>query len=103
MEVKEIKEAIMFLEDVKREYTVCPTRYEPMIKRYDSVISLLQQGEKYKQMWEELEGIFEPGRAIEIPIEKSGTMDVDYLCKELRTLNYMIKLLKQKYFPKVVK
>ena len=82
MEVNEIKEAIMFLEDVKREYTVCPTRYEPMIKRYDSVISLLQQGEKYKQMWEE---------------------DAkDWLGNDLDLEEWMNET-KQKYFPKEAK
>ena len=70
------KEAIEFIEDVKREYTVCPTRYQPIIKRYNSVINLLQQGEKYRQLVGELENCLLP--------------------EEWET----VEILKQKYFPK---
>jgi len=69
-------------------------------KERDEIIKLLKENEKYKKMWEELEGFFVPGKAIEIPIEETGTMNVDFLCKEFQTLNYIINNLKEKYFPK---
>ena len=62
MEVKEFKEAIMFLENTlymcirgEDEMPGYKVKYNHWIKK---VIALLQQGEAYRQMWSELEGEF---------------------------------------------
>ena len=51
----------------------------------------LQELKKYKEMWGELEEIIKPGRMIVVPEE--------YLLIEGGVIQYLIKYIKQKYFP----
>jgi hypothetical protein len=74
------KEAIEFLEDI--EYKGRNKDTFDLITKIQSIIDLLQQGEKYRQMWEELKKEFG-----EEPIE-------------LHNLNEFMEDLEQKYFPK---
>jgi len=60
----------------------------------EEVISLLQQGEKYKQMWEELDTMYITGIIPEIPNEECGFL--------YGVQKYILKTIKQKYFPKEV-
>jgi len=86
MEVKEIntKEAIEFIRLTRLESGLISER-----KDYDEVISLLQQGEKYRQMWEGLE------KDIKRREDKCEiACDIVYVS----TLNE----IKQKYFPKEI-
>ena len=60
-------------------------------KEVNSIIELLQRGEKFEKMWGELED-FEAHKVIMIPDE--------YLSVEGGNMKYLIKLIKQRYFPK---
>jgi len=84
MEVKEMntKEAIEFLRSERDDYG-----YPIIRESYDKVISLLQQLDKYQQMWEELKD-----RNM-----CSSRPDGQYLDDE------DFEELEQKYFPKGVK
>ena len=95
----DVKETIKWLNNFKvclDDVVYCDDGKKLSFKELQDVISSLQELEKYKDMWEEIEGFFKPGKAIEIPIEAENA---DYLCKEIQTLNYIINDLKQKYFP----
>jgi len=81
----EVKKAIEFMNnEIKREIIyskgiLVGAKESPRDKKIDEIISLLQQGEKYRQMWEELD-------------EFIGYSDYDIL--------QVMERLKQKYFPK---
>ena len=90
MEVKDTKEAIEFLEVGRYSYCgYCDDSH----KKLNKVITLLQQGEKYKQMWELLEASME-GQYCITPMEV-------YFKKD--TINQQMENIKQKYFLKEAK
>lgn len=101
MEVKETKEAIMFLEDTlyfcigeEDDMPEYQSKYNHWIKK---VISLLKQGEKYKQIVEELEDIDKLCKSIPSPIPEK------YLGIQGGKIKYVVECIKQKYFPKEAK
>ena len=83
----EVKEAIEFL-DKKNRYVLPKTNQEVEHNdEIDDIISLLQQGEKYRQMWEEFE-------------EEYG----EYVIRmnyENKPICMRMEYIKQKYFPKI--
>jgi len=70
-----VKEAIEFLDDI---FSRCKLK-KCNLQNLNKIIYLLEQGEKYRKMWEELDDFI-------------GYSDYDILQK--------MKELKQKYFPK---
>ena len=80
----ETKEAVEFIEIEKRIICGCATQCLEA-KGFNKVITLLKQGEKYKQMWKEF--YKEWG---EYPIE-------------LHSIDEFMDDIKQKYFPKEAK
>ena len=65
------------------------------IRVYGELLEALEQGEKYKQMWEELYNQFVPYNSTEkISLEVSNRLNWDDLMK------YVMDKIKQKYFPK---
>jgi len=82
----EVKEAIEFMELYKYNHINEPCQEEEGI---NEVISLLQQGEKYRQMWEELDDSLEP----------EGNPDYPDDIGDYNAVMFM-KHIKQKYFPK---
>ena len=70
--------AIEFLESERNDYS-----YTVIRESYDQVISLLQQGEKYRQMWDGLKNI---GRGYVSP-----------------NLRFLMQNIEDKYFPKEAK
>jgi len=81
----EVEKAIEFIRLTRLESGLINER-----KDYDDIIELLQQGEKYRQMWELLEVSME-GQYCITPIEV-------YFKKD--TINQQMENIKQKYFPK---
>ena len=91
MEVKEIKEAIMFLENTlyfcigeEDDMPDYQSKYNHWIKE---VIFLLQQLDKYRLMWEELESEIQV-----CALRKLFTKNIVF--------GYLLDKIKQKYFPK---
>ena len=76
------KMAIEFLEGVKLE----PVATETAKGYLNSCIKLLQRGEKYRVMWEEL--------------EKHKCLLVDFDDEGYFKRNYFLSEIKQRYFPK---
>ena len=91
----EVKKAIEFMNnEIKREIIyskgiLVGAKESPRDKKIDEIISLLQQGEKYRQMWEELEKYRQMWEELD---EFIGYSDYDIL--------QVMERLKQKYFPK---
>ena len=82
------KEAIMFLENCihrgeEDDLQAYEVKYNHWMRK---IIKLLEEGEKYKKMWEELENA---GR--------------NYSHKYIATTKYLMDNIKQKYFPNTVK
>jgi len=84
-----VKEAIEYIEEIIDEYYYG----EPPIieEKLNKIIALLQQGEKYRQMWEELRQ-FGRGTNMKVLLHFNG-----------EDLNNHIGKLEQKYFPKEAK
>ena len=59
---------------------------------WESNLKRLKELKKHKEMWEEMEGFFEPGKIFVVPEE--------YLGEEGGVMQYIVKTIKQTYFPK---
>ena len=86
----EVKEVIERLEDFISDFTA--EGNNNMVEEFEQIISLLQQGEKYQQMWEELKDL----------MKKEVVNKYRCSCCDSLTCNwrYPMKDLEQKYFPK---
>ena len=73
----------------------CDDNKKLNLEELREVITLLQEGEKYKKIVEEFEKYLEPGVIIEIPDELRGLRPMDII-------TYQFKKLKEKYFPKPI-
>jgi len=82
VETKDFKEVIEFLEEWNKfkPYRNSAMNITQLNKAMDSVIDLLQQGEKYRQMWEE--------------------MSNKYYSTYLYYIGELMDEIEQKYFPK---
>ena len=93
MKVKEVIEFdyIDFLKSIKefvtREFRNPPGKRD-VIKRLNEIISLLQQGEKYRQMWKCLKE------------QLTYSSDKENLRFKAKRFLYLMKCFEQKYFPK---
>ena len=83
----EVKEAIDFLERLQNPHLEWLKKHNDNI---DEIISLLQQGEKYRQMLED------------IRLECNDTLIEFPKSKITYSFNDIFKMFKQKYFPKGV-
>ena len=97
MDVNEAIKLIKSLKDALYEAYLIGKTYvggtEGFQKNIDDIIALLEQGEKYKQMWELLEASME-GQYCITPMEV-------YFKKD--TINQQMENIKQKYFLKEAK
>jgi len=83
------KEAIEFIKEMKDiDITCTPNEYGEHLKLIDEIIELLQRGEKYEAIVNELENDYGF-----LAHRYAGSDSTDYL-------RYIIPRLKQKYFPK---
>ena len=89
-----LNEVINMLEEAKNPFNENSLDYLSN-REIDIVIGLLQQGEKYKQIVEEIEEIMAPGKIIEY----EGCLSVSTI---INSIQKIIKEIKQKYFPKGV-
>ncbi|GAG00494.1 unnamed protein product, partial [marine sediment metagenome] len=93
-----VKESIEFLEN--RTNMGChffPADMYNLLKVIDA-LKKFEENEKYKQIWEELEGMFTPGRPFYICENKNFQEQA----QKIMDLKYIIDGLKQKYFPEPV-
>ena len=89
----EVKEAIDFLERLQNPHLEWLKKHNDNI---DEIISLLQQGEKYRQMWEE----FKKEYSIDWNLIELGYLDIQYA--DQKDLEITMNKFEQKYFPKEV-
>lgn len=88
----EVKEAIEFIKD---EIMFADDNYdEDKIKQRDEIISLLQELKKYKKIVDDIENY---------EVKENFTVPDEYLGIQGGVMKYVIKTIKQKYFPQTVK
>jgi len=86
----EIKEAIEFVREIKHSGNGYGNSYISDFNKLKDIISLLQQGDKYREMLED------------IRLECNDTLIEFPKSKITYSFNDIFKMFKQKYFPKGV-
>lgn len=87
------KEAIEITKSFKSGLNI--KHFKDEVNYFDSIIELLQRGEKYKNMWGEIKE--------ELKVRKNFKIPEKYLAVQGGTVIYLMEILEQKYFPKPVK